>query len=85
VNIMFATCAPNSALAFIRQMYPNQKVEWEMMPLLEELIKQDILRVQDPNFHQPCQIVPGNNYRKEHDGQIQEAINEFVANVHERG
>ena len=82
MSIMFATCELNSALAFIRQMYPNQKVAWEMMPLLEELIKQDILRVQDPNFHQPCQIVPGNNYRKEHDGQIQEAINEFVANVH---
>jgi len=80
---MFATCAPNSALAFIRQMYPNQKVEWEMMPLLEELIKQDILRVQDPNFHQPCQIVTGKNYRKEHDVQIQEAINEFVVNVHD--
>ena len=44
----------------------------------------DILRIQDPDFHQPCQIVGGKRYDSKHDSIINEAIQEFKDNVHNK-
>ena len=79
----FATCEVPRAIDFIKKMYPDKEVSAEKMPKLMELIKQDVLRVQDPDFHRPCQIISGNNYdESKHSNSVSEAISEFMKNVH---
>lgn len=78
MSFCFATCIPQTALIFINKMYPkHEDLTKEDIPLLYDLIKQDILRVQDPDYHQPCQIIAGREYKKEYDNEIAEAIKEF--------
>jgi hypothetical protein len=82
MGFCFATCECPRALGFINKMYPNHKdLVKEDIPLLYELIQQDVLRVQDPDFHQPCQIIAGNKYSKEYDQQIQGAIKELQSKL----
>jgi len=82
VGFCFATCDINRALVFINKMYPSYKdLTKEDVPLLSGLIEKDVLRVQDPNFHQPCQIIAGNQYSKEYDAEINKAIEEFLASL----
>lgn len=78
MGFMFATCDKKRALGFINSMYPELDIIVEDdIPLLMDLIGRDILRVQDPDFHKPSQIVSGNNYSAEYDAEIQEAIEEL--------
>jgi hypothetical protein len=78
MSFVFATCEPIRALAFINKMYPRyDDLTKDDVPLLYSLISKDILRVQDPDFHQPCQIIEGNKYSKEFDEEISDAIKEF--------
>ena len=80
MSIVFATRHLPSAINFINQMYPDRDdITADDVPLLSELIKQDVLRVQDPDFHRPCQIIAGNNYDKaKHSDSIADAIKEFT-------
>lgn len=80
--ISFATCDLNRAVEFIQKNYPSKEVTKEKFPLLAHLIQKDILRVQDPDFHKPCQIIAGNSYSSAHDAVIESAMTEFKANVH---
>jgi hypothetical protein len=60
----FATCDRRFALEFLQSEYPNRVIEDtadSIAPLLD-LIAADLIRVQDPKYHQPCQIVPGNKW-----------------------
>lgn len=83
MDIVFATCLPQMALEFINKMYPNRKdLIKEDIPLLYGLISKDVLRVQDPDFHQPCQIIAGNNY-KGNEVEVQQAVTEFQAKIEE--
>ena len=84
MGFYFASCQPNMALGFIRKMYPSKKISWDDMPLLKVLIGEDILRVQDPDFHQPCQIIAGNKYQPERKQEVDAAVQEFMVNVHNR-
>lgn len=78
MNLQFATCVPETALEFINKMYPNNEdLTKDEIPELIDLIKRDILRVQDPNFHQPCQIVAGKKYQSSDDEEIGIAIDKF--------
>jgi hypothetical protein len=83
MSFSFATCEVPRAVQFIQKMYPSKEVTAEKMPLLLDLIRQDILRVQDPDFHRPCQIIAGNNYdNAKHGAAVNAALSEFKANIH---
>ena len=82
MGFMFATCEPQRALKFINKMYPSKKdLTKKDVPLLYDLIHRDILRVQDPAFHQPCQITTGNKYSKDCKDEVDRAIAEFQAAI----
>lgn len=58
---MFATSMRDMALGFIRYENPGKEIEdtpESAGPLLD-LVQADVIRIQDPKFHQPCQVVPG--------------------------
>jgi len=79
----FATCQWNPyGKQFLQQLYPSIKIEDLMVQKLIELMNQDILRIEDPNYHQPCQIIQGEKYKPEHNELVQEAMEEFQENVH---
>jgi carbamate kinase len=74
----FATCEVNRGIEFINKMYPTKEdLTRDDVPLLWNLLTRDIVRVQDPDFHRPCQIIAGNNYQDSHNNEIQDAINQL--------
>ena len=78
--ITFASCSWNGspgAKNHIQKMYPDKTIKDELIPILIDLINRDVLRVQDPAFHQPYQIITGNNYTEFHDDEINMAIKQF--------
>ena len=78
MGIVFATCDVKRAMGFINKMYPNHKdITEEDIPQLVKLINQDVVRVQDPDFHRPCQIIAGRNYAKEYSVDVADAIAEL--------
>lgn len=83
--MVFASCQWNPyAKSFIEKMYPSKKIEDEKIPKLIKLINEDILRVQDPALHQPCQIIAGSNYSSNKKAEVEEAIEEFKREVHDK-
>lgn len=61
---MFATCDRGMALGFLRKLYPSRDVAdtpEDAGPLLD-IVEADIVRVQDPDYHRPCQIMPSKNW-----------------------
>jgi len=81
-GFMFATCYRHMALRFLKQVYPNYVVEdapESAGPLLD-LVEKDIVRVQDPSYHRPAQIVPGTHWSE----QNREAIVAICREFHER-
>lgn len=72
MSFQFATCDRRFALEFLQHEYPNRVIEdtpESVGPLLD-LIAADLIRVQDPKFHQPCQIVPGNKWDASRQAEI---------------
>lgn len=79
----FASCQWEPyAKSFLQKMYPSKSIDEDKIPLLVGLIKRDVLRVQDPMMHQPCQIVAGENYLSGKD-EVDAAIDEFKREVHD--
>ena len=70
----FATCEPKRALGFIQRFYD---VTAEDIPTLMDLIKQDKLRVLDPDFHSPCQIIMGKKGSDGDAGELKKALVEL--------
>lgn len=67
----FATCERERALAFLRKLYPNRKVEDTKKcagPLLD-LVEKDVVRITDPDHHQ-AMVVPGTHWVEEERGDI---------------
>lgn len=62
MSFQFATCDRNFALLFLQQEYPTKIVDTTTVGPILNLIGEDLIRVQDPKYHQPCQIVPGNKW-----------------------
>jgi hypothetical protein len=84
MGIVFATCNISNAIRFINSNYPDKKdLTQEDIPKLTNLIKDDVLRVQDPMMHNPCQIILGKKYIKKHDDAITEAIEELEKRLKE--
>lgn len=83
--MVFASCQCNpSAKSFIEKMYPSQKIEDEKIPKLIKLINEDVLRVQDPAFHQPCQIIAGSKYTNDKKAEVEESLEEFKREIHDK-
>lgn len=61
---MFATCERHRALEFLQKQEPelNLTDSPESAGPLLDLVQADLIRVQDPAYHNPCQVVPGNNW-----------------------
>lgn len=79
MNIQFATCDWNRAKEFIGKMYPNKTLDESKIEELISLIKKDILRVEDPDFHKPCRITQGKKYEEKYDKEIKTAISNFIS------
>lgn len=62
MSFQFATCDRNFALLFLQSEYPTKLVDATTVGPLLDLIGADLIRVQDPKYHQPCQIVPGKKW-----------------------
>lgn len=76
-GFMFATCDRRFALGFLRHEYPTRDLQdtpESIGPLLD-LVSEDLIRVQDPAYHQPCQIVQGQQYDSSRHAEIMETIN----------
>lgn len=64
MSFSFATCERARALTFLAQAYPSRTVRDtpdDAGPLLD-LVVRDVVRIQDPAFHQPPQVVPGKKW-----------------------
>lgn len=85
MSFQFASCRWNPyAKGFLQRMYPSKVIDDARIPKLIALINEDVLRIQDPAFHQPCQIVAGKNYSAAtHDAAVNEAIAEFKREIHD--
>lgn len=85
MSFSFSTCDSNRALDFLKKLYPSKtdKCSWELMPKLKILIDGDILRVDDPDFHQPATIRPGKRYDSSYEADISNAIKELQHILHE--
>ncbi len=82
MGFVFATCEPKRALEFINREHPESRdLTKEDIPLLYDLISRDILRVLDPDFHKPSQIIAGNNYSEDYSNEITDAINEMISKL----
>lgn len=78
-SFMFATCDRRMALDFLKKQYPLRIVEDtpdSAGPILD-LVAADLIRVQDPDFHQPCQIVAGKAYDEDLASEILQACQAF--------
>ena len=83
MSFQFASCQWEPyAKSFLQKMYPSKTIEEEKIPLLVDLIKRDVLRIQDPDMHRPCQIVAGKEYESGK-GEVDAAIEEFKREVHD--
>lgn len=80
--MQFATCDWQVAMGFLQNLYPSKVIDFGGMPKLKKLVVEDVLRIQDPDFHKPCQIVRGNKYLDSHHDEVREAIQEFIRCTH---
>lgn len=83
MSFQFATCDRRFALEFLQREYPNRVIEDtpDSVGLLLDLVAQDLIRVQDPKFHQPCQIVPGNKWDESRRGEVLSICNAVLTNA----
>ena len=73
MNIQFATCSRELALKYLSE--ANSKITKEKISKLLYLVKEDILRVQDPVIYgSRIGIIYGKKYSSKFDKEIQAAI-----------
>ena len=77
----FATCDKERAFHFIRKMYPDRNLTREYLFPLLKLVEKDIIRVQDPDFHQPCRIIEGTNFTSGSQYEVDVALNATLKNA----
>jgi len=83
--MQFASCQWDPyAKSFLQKIYPSQVIDETKIPKLLDLLKEDILRIQDPDMHQPCQIVAGPHYNDSLKQRVAEALEEFKVEVHNK-
>lgn len=83
MSFQFASCQWEPyARAFLQKLYPSKTIDDSKIPKLIALIKEDVLRIQDPAFHQPCQIIEGTNFAESDKARVAEAIAEFKREIH---
>ena len=77
--LQFATCEVGRAINFINNAYkPSAELNPEDVPLLCDLLRRDIVRVQDPTFHRLAAIVLGPQGNMERDrAEIDAAVEQL--------
>lgn len=77
--LQFATCEVGRAINFINNAYkPSAELKPEDVPLLCDLLRRDIVRVQDPTFHGLAAIVLGTQGNMERDrAEIDAAVEQL--------
>lgn len=71
-EFMFATSRRDFALDFLRKEHPSRNLtdtNESAGPLLD-LVEADIIRIQDPAYHQPSQVVPGTYWEESWRGEV---------------
>lgn len=63
-SFCFATCDRGRALGFLRKLYPNSTVNDEgPTKALLDLVEADVLRIDDPDCHEPAQVRLGRQFQ----------------------
>ena len=62
MGFQFATCNKNMAMLHLKKAYPKRDISEESLKEIMPFITADIVRIQDPDFHSPVQVVPGTNW-----------------------
>jgi len=60
--IYFATSDPAQAWDYIQKAYPGRQVDRASCAALLELVKADVVRIQDPLMHAQVGVMPGQNW-----------------------
>lgn len=83
MGFSFATCEKNMAMRHLRLAYPNHIITEESVKDIMPWIIKDIVRIQDPEFHQPCQVIAGKNWSedKETRAKIENDFKRFHENL----
>ena len=74
MSVQFATCNRKTALEYLEKLYPSYTVTEEVAKPFLDLLEKDIIRLQDPFMYPRVAVVPGKNYKDEHQGEVMEAI-----------
>jgi hypothetical protein len=70
MGFQFATRNREMAMHHLAKCYPSAEITDEVVAELMPLIEADVVRVQDPDFHQPAQIVPGTNWTEDRRAEV---------------
>ncbi len=85
-GFMFATCNKQMALRHLRLAYPGYEITEEDVIKIMPYIEKDIVRIQDPEFHSPPQVVAGSNWVEDEEKrkQISKDFKEFQDSLKKR-
>lgn len=58
MHMQFATCERDTALRFLRRLYPSRTIEDtpECAGPLLDFVERDVVRITDPDYHEPAVI-----------------------------
>ena len=65
MGFQFATCNREMALRHLQKAYPKRTLTDELVKDILPWIMNDIVRIQDPDFHFPPQVVAGKNWKED--------------------
>lgn len=80
MSFQFATCDRNMGLRFLRKARPSGAFEdtpESAGPFLD-LIVQDVIRIQDPDFHPACEVVPGKKWSEDRRSEVVEICTKMI-------
>lgn len=84
MDIAFATCERNKALAYMQTAEPGAGLTdtpESAGPVLD-LVERDVLRVQDPLMHgKQIAVIAGTKYTDAHDAEIQPAVKVLMSAI----
>lgn len=83
MNIQFATCDRRRALEFLQKLYPKSRVSdtGDSAGALLDWVEKDIVRVQDPDYHNPATIIPATNWKEEYRSEVFTIARQFHSNA----
>lgn len=79
MNVRFETCNRQSALSFLKKLYPNRDIEDNgIVSEILDLVEQDCFRIPDPDMHgSRVSIFPGKNFDKSKSDEYRDLLMRF--------